>query len=177
MVRQRRVGRWRDLLSCVASSGHDRCYRALRPIRLCEAPAGLSLFSQRVRTVARHEHSGSKLQVSSSFFLLSLLHHDYLTSLRFHFHFHQSAHSRSDHPCAITPSAVHLRFHLSRVAHRSSTIVVCDVGVVLVRSCVPVKTSDNRRRGCSLGSLGSCCWSCTSSLNVGQAVVSRGRDR
>ena len=29
-----------------------------RPIRLCEAPAGLSLFSQRVRTEALHEQSG-----------------------------------------------------------------------------------------------------------------------
>ena len=30
-------------------SGLNRCHRALRPIRLCEAPAGLSLSSQRVR--------------------------------------------------------------------------------------------------------------------------------
>ena len=40
------------------TSGHDRCYRALRPIRLCEAPAGPSFFSQRVRTDALYEHSG-----------------------------------------------------------------------------------------------------------------------
>ena len=35
-----------------ASGGHDRCYRALGPFRLCEAPAGLSLSSQRVATVS-----------------------------------------------------------------------------------------------------------------------------
>ena len=40
------------------ANGHHRCYRALRPIRLCEASAGLSLFSQRVRTDALYEHSG-----------------------------------------------------------------------------------------------------------------------
>ena len=41
-----------------ASSGHDRRYRALRSIRMCEVPAGLSLFSQRVRTETLYEHSG-----------------------------------------------------------------------------------------------------------------------
>ena len=59
VVRQRHVGRWHEFFLCVASGGHDRCHRAPRPFRLCEAPAGLSLFSQRVRTVALHEHSGT----------------------------------------------------------------------------------------------------------------------
>ena len=60
------------------ASGHDRCYRALRPIRLCEAPAGLSLFSQRVRTDALYEHSEVHAASSRVFFfsVLDLLHHD-----------------------------------------------------------------------------------------------------
>ena len=53
VVRQRHVGvsfQWsRQVLSGPPA----------RPFRLCEAPAGLSLFSQRVRTVALHEHSGA----------------------------------------------------------------------------------------------------------------------
>ena len=53
----------------VASSGHDGCYRALRPFRLCEAPAGLSLFSQLVRTVALHEHMGANATMIGSQFL------------------------------------------------------------------------------------------------------------
>ena len=62
----------------VIASGHDRCYRALWPIRLCEAPAGLSLFSQRVRTDALHEHSGVHAASNGQFFfsVLSLPHYD-----------------------------------------------------------------------------------------------------
>ena len=59
-------------------SGHDRCCRALRPIRLCEAPAGLSLFSQQVRTDALYEHSGVHAASYKQFLfsVLGLPHHD-----------------------------------------------------------------------------------------------------
>ena len=40
----------------VASSGHDRCYQALRPFRLCERR--LELVQPAGATVALHAHSG-----------------------------------------------------------------------------------------------------------------------
>ena len=54
-----------------ASSGHDKSYRALRPIRLCEAPAGLGLFSLRVRTEALYEHSGVHAASNTQFIFFS----------------------------------------------------------------------------------------------------------
>ena len=79
-------------LAEVVASGHDRCYRALRSIHLCEAPADLSLFSQRVRTEALHEHSGvhaasnRHAEPASSWLV---------TSMRIHFHFRHHHPSRS----------------------------------------------------------------------------------
>ena len=60
------------------TSGHDRCFRALRPIHLCEAPAVLSLFSLRVRPDALYEHSGVHAASEKQFIfsVLSLSHHD-----------------------------------------------------------------------------------------------------
>ena len=50
-----------------------------RPIRLCEAAAGLNLFSQRVRTEALYKHSGvhaASIRQFIIFSVLSLSHHD-----------------------------------------------------------------------------------------------------
>ena len=65
-----------------ASSGHDRCYRALRPFRLCEAPAGLSLSSQRERL--QLSNSGVYATMLACNCVLSLPHQDIETSVRFH---------------------------------------------------------------------------------------------
>ena len=53
-------------------SGHDGCYRALRPFRLCEAPAGLSLFSQRVRIKLTTNTQGYTPQRLARSFVLRL---------------------------------------------------------------------------------------------------------
>ena len=69
------MSRWQAARPCskvfffVVSSGHDSCYRALLPSRLCEAPAGLSLFSQLVWTVGLHEHSEVNATMIGSYFL------------------------------------------------------------------------------------------------------------